>query len=422
MAESRPTLGKLIRRIEKINPQLIITPLTTPTFSNDVRFIERIKNKVATHISAIGLHPTIMAQTTLETSSLDSVIRGEPELTSLKLAEALENNLNLKGTEGLSYKDHNRIFHNPDRPLIEDLDILPFPAREMLNLSRYRLPTNGKKYTFIVPSRGCWHNCIFCQTKNYYGNKLRLRSMDNIMMELREVTGKLKIRNIAILSDNFTLEREFVKSFCEKILENNFKIEWMANSRVDAVDYPLLALMKKSGCCGIAYGVESGNQRILDSAKKGITVGQTRKAFYWSNKAGIRTLAQAILGLPGETRDTAKETLKLLCEINPDFVQFNCAVPFPGTELYELASKNKWLEDAGWDRFELNYSVISTEKISAQGIMRLRSNLYFKFYFRFKYLKKILSNLRFYHITGAAKFFVGWVLNIHRPRLKSWRL
>lgn len=423
MAENKLYIDKFLSRLENTNPGLIIVSLSTPTFLNDVKIVELIKNRIPAHISAIGLHSTVLSSSALSDSGFDSMIRGEPELTSLRLAQALENNTGLEGIEGLSYKRNKEILHNPDRPLIDKLDILPFPAREMLDLRQYRLPTNGEIYTFIIPSRGCWHDCIFCQVRDYYGNRLRLRSIENIMAEIKDITSRFKIRNIEMFSDNFTLDRAFVVKFCEALLEKGLKIEWMANSRVDSVDYPLLSLMKKAGCCGIAYGVESGNQHVLDMARKRITVEQTRMAFYWSNKAGIKTLAQVILGLPGETRSTIKQTLDFLIKVDPDFVQFNCAVPFPGTELHNLACRNKWIGETDWVFFELNSAIIGTEKLPAAEIRRLRVRLYFRFYFRIGYLKKIFRHMKdvksaWNIIICTYRFFTDWVLNIYRADSK----
>ncbi len=417
VAEKKLRIDKFLSRLENINPKLIIIALSTPTFLNDVKIVELIKNRIGAHIAAIGLHSTVLSSATLSHSQLDSAIRGEPELASLELAQALKKDIELKGITGLSYRKNDEILRNPDRPLIDNLDILPFPARDLLNLKQYRLPIKNQVYTFIIPSRGCFYDCIFCQVRDYYGNKLRLRSIENIMGEIEEIVVKFGIRNIEMLSDNFTLDRSFVVEFCEALLERNLKIEWMANSRVDSVDYSLLSLMRKAGCFGIAYGVESGNQHILDTAQKKITIGQIEKAFHWSNKAGIKTLAQIILGLPGETKATIEQTLNFSIKINPDFAQFNCAVPFPGTKLYDLAMDNNWIEDAGWDSFELNSAIISTPELSFLELKRMRLKAYLKFYFRLGYLAKLIQPMKDVRsimniLVNGIKFFKEWVLGI----------
>ena len=237
------------------------------------------------------------------------------------------------------------------------------------------------------------------------------------MFEIEEIVGKFNITDIAILSDNFTLNKDFVVQFCEGLLNKKLKISWIANSRVDTVDYPLLSLMKKAGCYGLSYGVESGNQHILDKAKKNITIAQTEEAFYSSRKVGIRTLAQVILGLPVENKSTIKKTLDLLIKINPDFVQFNCAVPYPGTELYELMLEKNHIEEDSWEFFEANSPLLNIDGLSTEEIKRQRILCYLIFYCRPKYLiklckvlgKDIKVNKRI--IKGLRKYIQEWVLN-----------
>jgi len=417
MAEENGSIGYLLGKLEDIAPHLVITAVSTPTFSNDIKVINLIKDRIDTHVSVTGMHTTIFPDKALADPKIDSVIRGEPEMTSLELAKALFNKRGLGSINGLSYKHTGKVLHNPDRPLIENLDLLPFPAREMLNIKRYCLPMNLRPYTFIIPSRGCWHDCVFCQVKNYYGKQLRLRNIGNIISEVEEVVRKLDIKNIAILSDNFTLKRDFVVQFCEGLIEKKLNISWMANSRVDTVDYPLLSLMKKAGCYGLSYGVESGSQDILDRAKKNITIAQIEKSFYWTHKTGIRTLAQVILGLPGETRNTIKRTLDLLVKINPDFVQFNCAVPYPGTGLYKLAIEKNNIREDSWELFEPSLAFPSADGLSAKEIKRQRMICYLMFYCRPRYLTKLFKmlgkDIKISRTIAVAliKFIKEWILN-----------
>ncbi len=416
--ENRGGVPELLDKLNDISPQAVIISLSTPTFYNDIAIVKLIKGRINAHIAGIGLHVTVLPEDALSCSQLDSVIRGEPELTSLELIQALSKRAGLEYIKGLSYKNQGKIFHNPDRPFIEDLDNLPFPAQDLLKTHRYRLPNNGEPYASIIPSRGCYYDCIFCQVKNYYGKRLRLRSVGNVISEIEEIITKFNIRNIAIFSDNFTLDRGFVVSFCNELIENKINISWMANSRVNTVDYPLLDLMRKAGCYGISYGVESGSQDILDRAKKGTTIEQIEKAFYWSSELGIKTLAQVILGLPGDNKHTIKQTLKLLIKINPDFVQFNCAVPYPGTELYNLMHKKNYTASlAKWDYFEPRSAIIETDYLSVSQIRKLRVICYIRFYFRLKYFVKLFKVLRKDIkikkdlINNSMLFLKEWVLN-----------
>jgi len=216
-------------------------------------------------------------------------------------------------------------------------------------------------------------------------------------------------------ADTFTLNRDLVMEFCALIKSRNLKFNWMCNSRVDKVDEEMLVAMRKAGCRGIAYGIESGVQSILDSVKKGVSVKQIEKAFSLTLKAKIPSLGHVILGLPGETRETIKQTLNFLKKLNCDYAQFYCAIPFPGTDFYSLAKENGWLVTDDWSKFELNQAIIRTPFLSEEELRLYRKRAYASFYLRPGYIFKKMGRLIPMCFSGKAgrkifSFLKDWIV------------
>lgn len=410
-------LPEILGEIKNINPALIIINISTATYYDDIYVVKVIKSKFTdAHLSGIGCHVSSLPKIVLKESELDSVILGEPEFTAQELSCRLSLKQNIADIEGFVYKDNHKIIVNEKRYFHNNLDELPFPARDLMQNERYTLPIINEPYTLLVASRGCPYDCIFCTASQYYGKKLRLRSPQNIIEEIKEIKYKYGIRNITMWSDTFTLDREFVIKICNLLINEMLDIRWMCNSRVDMVDPAMLKLMKNSGCIGISYGIESGNQKILDNIKKKISLPQARHAIRSTKEAGMETLVHIIFGLPGETWQTIEETINFVIELEPDYAQFYCAIPFPGTEFYKIAKERNWIVSEDWRNYELNQSVISTPLLSAQDLIKMRIVAYRKFYLRPKYIiarlrkiKKIKDLILLFN--QGKSFFESWVLN-----------
>jgi anaerobic magnesium-protoporphyrin IX monomethyl ester cyclase len=409
------SLDSLINLTNLFTPQLIIFNFSTVTFWGDSQVLLALRKKSLMHFTAIGVHITTLPEESLRETALDSVIRGEPEETAKYLANALEQGTSLEEVEGISFKKNDKVIHNPDREYIKNLDSLPFPARDLLKNEKYTMPISNRPYTLIITSRGCPHNCIYCTASCYYGKKLRERSAKNIVDEMVEVKEKYGINDVTMWSDTFTLNKSFVLDVCDEIEKRRLKIKWMCNSRVDTVDPEMLARMAETGCTVMSYGVESGVQEILDNINKKTTIKQIKDAFYWTRKAGIETIAHVIFGLPGETPATIKETFSFVKKIRPDYVQFYCAVPFPGTDFYKLSQKENWLITDDWSKFEINQAIISTPLLSAEMLDKARKDAFRRFYMRPTYMLRRLKN------TSSARevvnlfkegfsFFKDWVI------------
>ncbi|MFC2167257.1 B12-binding domain-containing radical SAM protein, partial [Acidobacteriota bacterium] len=233
------------------------------------------------------------------------------------------------------------------------------------------------------PGRGCPFHCTFCRAGSVWGHKIRLRSTTSIADELGYIYNSYRIRNIAFMTDLFTINKEWVTELCECLIEKNLGIKWICNSRVDGVSPELTKIMSKAGCQLISYGIESGDEEILKKSKKQISLNQAEEAIRWTREAGILSFGYFIIGLPGETWKTVDLTIKTALRINPDYALFHLATPFPGTELYTWAKENNYLVSDNWtDYDEENGRAMRTEAMSLEELQKAKRLATRKFYMR----------------------------------------
>lgn len=393
----------LLERARSFQPDLFVINTATPSIVSDLELADVLKKEFPAALSlAIGIHVTALPEESLALApGLDGVARGEPELTVGEAAQALAQGRTPAGLPGLSFREGDRVIHGPDRPAA-DIDALPSPAWHLVRRELYRLPFTNRPFLLIGTSRGCPHHCIFCADPAYYGHRLRLRSPERIVAELRDVRDRFGIRDFLFWSESFTLSRDWTRQVLEAIIAADLGVSFVVNSRTDHVDPELLGLLKRAGCWMIGYGLESGSQRILDLMGKRITLEQNRQAVVWTKEAGLKATAHTVLGYPGETEATMKETVDFICALPLDYAQFYCAVAFPGSRLYEMAQEKGWLAPAAWERFEQNFSTLSTPELSAETVMAWRRRAYRKFYSRPGRVWRVLRDE--VGLGGAPKF------------------
>jgi radical SAM superfamily enzyme YgiQ (UPF0313 family) len=408
------SLNNLIEVIQKEKFDLIIVHSSTPTFNNDIKIISEIKKITNSLIGFTGTHTTVLPEESLRQSEADFILVGEAESTLKELLDILNNYQfgkndssksqhftdslidKLKLINGLAIKLNNEVIITPPREIYPDLDSFPFPVRELLPNAKYTMPFFDRKpFVTIIPSRGCPFKCTFCRAGKVWGVKPRFRTPSNIVAEIKDVIYKLNIRNIVFMTDALTLKRDWTIALLNEILKENLSFRWICNSRVDTVDKEMLNLMKKAGCELISYGVESGDQSILDKAKKNIKLEDSIKAMELTRQAGILSLAYFIIGLPGETEETIKKTIRFAKKINPDYVNFHIATPFPGTEFYDYAKNNNLLISNNWDDYEEEGSaVIRTETMTPEQLVKYQKYAMNSFYLRPKYILKELLSIK----------------------------
>jgi len=290
---------------------------------------------------------TTFPQELLQTSRADFAVVGEGERTVVKLVTAIKQGGGFSNIRGIAYRDNSRIIVTEPAEPIADPDTIPFPARHLLDMNRYlqnhfeslglKIKEFGKiKSTNLISSRGCPYNCTFC-FKGMWGSKWRQRSPENIIDEMELLYKDYGVNGFFFNDDTFTLKKERIFKLCDLLKRRQLNVVWYCNGRVNLMTRELLEAMYSAGCRGIAYGLESGNQRILDSMKKSITLEQVREVVGWTKEAGINAIGYFIIGMLGETKATIKETLAFARELELDFYGFSLATPIPRTELYDSA-------------------------------------------------------------------------------------
>jgi radical SAM superfamily enzyme YgiQ (UPF0313 family) len=363
-------------------PRYYVTQVTGPTLQNDMYGVFLAKS-LGAWTTAFGTHVTPMPRGTMEPyPALDFVLRGEPELTLVELIETLsqspkskahssQGNLGelggtqpsaishrLSGIRGLAWRQGGEIVINPDRPFIENLDDLPLPRHDLLPLDHYRIPMIKGPYAFVVTSRGCPAGCRFCIKHVTYGNSVRVRSPESIMEELW-MLHDLGVHNVNMYADLFTVDREQVVRLCQLILKEDLKVRWMCNSRVDFVDEEMLRLMGLAGCWMIAWGIESANEGVLRRVRKGYRPEQVEQALNWARAAGIKNWGYFIIGLPGETEETIRQTIDFAKQLPLDLALFHIAAPHPGTPFFfEVVEKGWFRPGTCWEEVDMDRSTV----------------------------------------------------------------
>ncbi|MDD5331727.1 MAG: radical SAM protein [Candidatus Nanoarchaeia archaeon] len=360
----------------------ILVDITTPTFINDANIIKKIKEKYPkTFIAIYGFHANYDPKRSLKESNADAVLVGEPEA---HIQDFLKN-----PKKGVTEKKE-----------VEDLDSLPFPARDLMSLEKYRLANTGQKFTTIVTGRGCPFNCSFCVVPFNYGRKARLRSPEIIVKEIKECVEKYNIKNFWLNNDTFTIKKDQVMELCNLIEKHKLKINWMSNSRVDTVDLEMFQAMKKSGCWLLSFGIESGNPEILKNINKNITLDKVQNTIKNAKKAKLLTMAHYVLGLPGETEQTIDNTINFAIKLDSDFADFFILTPFPGAKIYEDFKKEGILEIENWDSYRYAQKIFKTEL----PLEKYQKQAYRKFYLRPKKIIPILKIVKPGAISSMFRF------------------
>ena len=351
--------------LKNFRPQMVGITAVTMTFDNAIKVIgdvKRINPQILTVMG--GPHVTFCARDTLaDFPELDVAVLGEGEKTVVELIQAVRHNGDLNSIDGIAYRKNSEICRTPPRELVQDLDTLPTPARHLLALGRYRalgMPIS------MTTSRGCPFKCIFCVGRKMVGARVRYRSPKNVVDELENLSS-MHFNQINIADDLFTANKKHCLAVCDEIIKRGLQIKWTSFARVDTVSDELLTQMKAAGCTAVSFGIESANPEILKTIKKGITLQQVEDAVKMCTRAGIIPHASFILGLPGETPRTIKETMDFgerLKKVGLSY-GFHLLAPFPGTEVRE--QNNEYdisILTNDWSQYHANRAIVETPTVN----------------------------------------------------------
>lgn len=423
--------------LNKYQAKYYLTQVTAPTLENDMYGCFLARARGAKTI-AFGTHVTPIPRETLHSyPALDYVLVGEPDLTIRDLLDHLENHIDerspeiqkifakhdmlyktgvhedggvdMRAIKGLAWRENGEIVVNMPRPFIQDLNDMPVPMHELLPLQKYRMPLIKGPFTFIVTSRGCPAGCTYCIKHVSYQYGTRLRSPELLMQELWELKNR-GMNNIHMYADLFTVSRDQVMELCRMMIEQKINIRWTCNSRVDFVDEEMLNMMGKAGCWLISWGIESGNEQILRHARKGAYPDKAERALRYARAAGIRNWGYFIVGLPGETEETIRQTIDFAKKLPLDIALFHVAAPYPGTPFFFEVVENKWFRPGTrWEQVDMDKgTVLDYPTLSAERLLYWQKRAFREWAFRpgpmMTYLKMLMSD----RSTLRSAVSVGW--------------
>lgn len=402
--------------LEKRNPDIVGVTSTTLTYNSAleiVRVARRVCPKSVTMMG--GCHVTFWDREALEACpELDIVVRGEGESAMVELAEKIASGKDFRDVVGTSCRKEGGFVRNADGVFVKDLDSLPYPAYHLMPVESFR--RQGEILFPILSSRGCVYWCDFCSAVRMFGRKYRTRSVEKVLDEIEFMHKKFGSDRFTFYDDLFTRDQPRVMAICDGILARKLKIRWDCETRLDMVTKELLVKMKEAGCIAIWFSVESSSQRLLDAMDKGFKAEQAVNAFKWAREAGLVTVASVLLGHPGETKESAWETIRFVEKLNPDDVGYNIATPYPGIPLRDHVIKMGWLRVYDFDHYDTQTPTFETPMMSLKELGQIREKALQSFYLRPKYILRAFSRRTPYG-RSSGRTALAWFLRATKSKL-----
>lgn len=408
------TADVLQKLINDFKPGIIGFTCTTASIARAHELAADIK-QISPDIKILlgNIHPTVLPEECLEDRNIDLVIRGEGEVTIIEYLEALNNAGGFSKVEGISFREDGRYVHTPNRAYMTDLDA--FPQVDWRLLTEH---SNGQyNIEWILTSRGCPYKCIFCSARSVSGYRYRVNSPQRVISEIDVLVRDFGKKFFSFADDNFVVKRSRTKEICNLMIERGYhkEVKWLCQTRADAVDEELLDQMRESGCEYISFGIETGTQRLLDLIRKSVKLERITEAVEMAHKAGIKTRGSFMLGLPTETTEDSLATINYALKLPLDIAKFNLAVPYPGTELLQIAIEEGLRVTDDWSKINTAAGLSDTQAFyipqgrTMKELAALQKKAHTKFYLRPKQIWRILrrENIDFNipEIKSVGQFF-----------------
>ncbi len=412
---TRPSQKDLEDKFKSLNPEIIGVTSATLTYLPALEILKAAKTALPDCTTMIGgPHVTVMdEQTFTESSDVDIVVRGEGEQTMLELARLVsEGNLkNLNDVAGITFRKNGQVYRTPDRLFMQNIDDLPHPAHKHFEVNRYKIL--GKTYMPIITSRGCPYQCAFCLASKMCGRGFRARSPSKVVDELEWLRDTFGAGAFAFYDDTFTFDVKRAFAICDEMKNRKVGLPWDCRTRVDRVSKELLAKLRSTDCQLIHFGVESGNQQMLNLMRKGTTVEQNATAIKWAKEAGISVAISLVIGYPGETPEMLKQTIDFIYKTKPDYVYMCEAVPYPGTEMHEYVKKLGLEMSSDWSQYHEQTQVFKNELLPLAKLEETKKQFYDKYFsptyylrkrFRSDFYSKIMARMALNHLVWKYRF------------------
>ena len=416
------TIGEILSRIN--NFQIVVMQTSTMTVKHDAEILKTLKEQNPKLITIVnGSHPTFEPEHTVSLDGIDIGIRREAEFVLRDLCNAFDKkDDSWKEVKGIVFRgDNNKPVVNEYYSLIKNLDELPCPDRTMLpkNIDYYNPIVKRMPYTTMYSSRGCPGLCTYCSSPPFYGNKVRMRSAQKMLEDVKTVISQ-GYKEIFFRDENFTSSKKRVMEFCQGIIDEKLDITWIVSSRADYFDKEMVEKMKEAHCHMVRIGVETGSPKLLENVKKEVTIDQVRQVFKWTHEVGMGTHAHLMIGMPGETLETIQETIDFVKEIKPSVITCGICTPYAGTELFnQVRARYPEIGDGS----DLNVEILHTQAFFNQAYTELDHEtlskqlrrLYMEFYMKPSYifdrLRKVSSLNELKRVTLAATQVFDFVLS-----------
>ena len=378
--------------IKRLSPEIVGITCGSVTYRRCVETARAVKEALPScRVVVGGWHPSYMPDSMLQHPEIDYVVLGEGERAIVELVTNItkgEDHSAIATIPGIAFKHEGKIVKTAPR-FISDLDQIPYPARHLLPMHLYDRTNDflsAKPVDTLNVIRGCPYNCIYCEIRKLWGQKCRAFSPPRVVEEIDHLINKYGSKGIYFLGDNFTIQKRNTVEICKLIKKRKLDIEWLCDTRVDLVSRELLKIMKDAGCKTIWFGVQSGSPRILRKINNDITLQQVVHAFKLCREKGIQIACSFMLGIPGETANDMKATLKFAKKLDPDWCQFNIFIGYPVSSLYE-----EILQKGLYDRVEDFLLYVKTEDFNYESLLEVQRRFHMSFH---RSPKRILRKIR----------------------------
>lgn len=400
--------------IQKWKPDIVGFQVKTPNYPDAVEASKVCKEEGIQYVVWGGHHASPLAEECVNLPWVDIVFRGEAEYTFRDFVVAVDEGREWGDVSGITYHDELGFPKStPDAPLIQDLDQLPFPARHLLPMDKYRIFGSSFPATTMITTRGCPFDCEFCAVTSFYGANWRQRSPENIAEEMGLLADQ-GLLAVAFVDDLFFASRRRVFQICDHIGALRREIYWGATVRADRADLEMFKAMRRTGCRLVFAGVESYDQTILDSVKKGTKVGKIEEYHKVCKKVGLDTLSSFSFGFPGETRETIRKTIRWAIDVlDPSLALFTISTPYPGTPFYHQMEREGKIVERDFSKYTLFHPIVEINGITREELKEEVMAAYKEFYMRpqkmyqnikreFKYAVESYGLKQFFHNSRVA--------------------
>lgn len=389
-------LSQTVTKLEQFRPDFVAYTITTYLFFQSLDWIEAIKKACPVPVIVGGVHMSIYPSETMSYQALDYAVTGEAEISLIPLIRAIVDKTPLEAIPGIAFRrEDGSVQVTPNAPALAQVDDAPFPARHLLDNTRYySFISQYQNFSALITSRGCPYKCIFCEQG---AKQFRGRSAQNVVDEIEAGMKEQGILEYDFFDSSFTINRHRVHAICEEIGRRGLKIYWSARTRADCVDKDMLRAMAKAGCMRIYYGIESGNEAILRTLLKESDLEQIKQAIKDTKNVGINTFGYFMVGNPGETRETVEQTIRFATDLDLDYAQFSKVTPMPATELYAM-----FMRETGrdfWREYILDRNIDQAiprpgTTLPDEDVIKLTREAYLRFYYRPRYMLKALLRIK----------------------------